>query len=71
MNVCVAGLWHLGTVIAACLASGGHDVVGIDVDPVVVAGLAAGVPPIFEPRLEDLVRAGLAAGRLRFTTRAA
>ena len=28
MKVCVLGLWHLGTVTAACLASGGHDVIG-------------------------------------------
>jgi UDPglucose 6-dehydrogenase len=71
MNVCVAGLWHLGTVTAACLASAGHDVVGVDFDPVVVAALSAGRPPVFEPRLEDLLQTALAAGRLRFTTDAA
>ncbi len=68
MKVCVLGLWHLGTVTAACLASGGHDVTGLDLDPVVVARLAAGTPPLFEPGLEALVQEGLAAGRLRFTT---
>ena len=26
MRVCVSGLWHLGTVTAACLAAAGHDV---------------------------------------------
>jgi UDPglucose 6-dehydrogenase len=67
MKVCVLGLWHLGTVTAACLAAGGHDVIGVDFDPAVVAGLAAGKPPLFEPGLEDLVAAGLASGRLRFT----
>ena len=30
MRVCVLGLWHLGTVTAACLAAGGHEVVGLD-----------------------------------------
>jgi UDPglucose 6-dehydrogenase len=68
MNVCVLGLWHLGTVTAACLASGGHQVTGLDFDPSVVDGLRAGQPPLFEPGLEDLVKAGLASGRLRFTT---
>jgi len=68
MNVAVLGLWHLGTVTAACLASGGHTVVGLDFDPTVVANLAEGRPPLFEPGLEDLVRLGLAGGRLRFTT---
>src|ERR1700737_2718088 len=52
MKVCVAGLWHLGTVTAPRLASGGP---------------AAGKPPLFEPGLEDLVKAGLASGRLRFS----
>jgi UDPglucose 6-dehydrogenase len=68
MKVCVVGLWHLGTVTAACLASAGHDVTGVDFDERVVDRLAAGIPPLFEPGLEDLVREGLAAGRLRFSS---
>ncbi len=68
MKICVLGLWHLGTVTAACLASGGHDVTGLDFDEAGVARLSTGQPPLFEPGLEDLVKAGLASGRLRFTT---
>jgi UDPglucose 6-dehydrogenase len=67
MKVCVVGLWHLGTVTAACLAAGGHDVVGLDLDGTSLAGLQAGQPPVFEPGLADLVKTGLAAGRLQFT----
>lgn len=62
------GLWHLGTVTAACLAAAGHDVIGLDFDAAVVAGLDVGKPPMFEPGLEDLVNAGLTSGRLCFTT---
>lgn len=68
MRVCVLGLWHLGTVTAACLAGAGHQVVGLDFDAETVAGLDAGRPPLHEPGLEDLVRQGLAAGALSFTT---
>lgn len=68
MNVALVGLWHLGTVTAACLAAAGHQIVGFDPDPEVIAHLAAGRPPIYEPGLDDLVREGLASGRLRFTT---
>ncbi len=68
MKIVVVGLWHLGTVTAACLASGGHTVTGLDFDPDVVARLQAGTPPLFEPGLEDLVKQGLTAGQLRFTT---
>ncbi len=66
-SVAVAGLWHLGTVTAACLASRGISTLGYDPDPEVVAGLATGRPPLFEPGLEDLVRDGLTNGTLRFS----
>ncbi len=68
MKICVFGMWHLGTVTAACLASAGHDVVGLDADAGVVDDLQNGNPPLFEPGLEDLVKAGIDAEQLRFTT---
>jgi UDPglucose 6-dehydrogenase len=71
MKVCVHGLWHLGTVTAACLASGLHDVVGLDFNEAVVAGLNAGAAPLFEPGLDVLVREGLESGHLQFTPDAA
>ncbi len=67
MKLCVAGLWHLGTVTAACLAGAGHEVSAFDPDADVVAALAAGKPPLFEPGLEELVGTGLASGALRVT----
>jgi UDPglucose 6-dehydrogenase len=67
MRVAVYGLWHLGCVTAACLAEGGHDVIGLDLDTVTVAGLEAGRPPLHEPGLAELLHAGCAAGRLAFT----
>ena len=67
MRVCVAGLWHLGSVTAACLALGGHQVVGFDDDAEVVGGLARGEPPLFEPRLAELVQDQMSAGHLSFT----
>ena len=30
MNMRVLGLWHLGSIISACIASKGHKVVGTD-----------------------------------------
>jgi UDPglucose 6-dehydrogenase len=67
MNVCVYGLWHLGSVTAACVAEH-FPTVGLDPDAAVVAGLREGRPPLFEPGLADLVRQDLDAGRLQFTT---
>lgn len=68
MKVCVQGLWHLGSVTAACLASVGHDVVGLDADQKTIDVLNQGKAPLFEPGLDDLLEAGIAKGRLRFTT---
>lgn len=68
MNVSVLGLWHLGSVTAACLAARGHDVIGLDEDAGAVAALNAGRAPIAEPGLDELIRQGLDAGRLSFTT---
>ena len=68
MKVCVQGLWHLGSVTAACLASVGHEVVGLDADQKTIDGLNQGKAPLFEPGLDELLQAGLAKGNLRFTT---
>jgi len=68
MRICVQGMWHLGSVTAAGLASLGHEVIGLDFKEETIAGLRQGHPPIFEPGLEALVREGLSSGRLGFTS---
>lgn len=69
MKVCVAGLWHLGTVTAACLASGGHEVVGWDANGETIDALSRHQPPVAEPGLAQMLAEN--AARLRFTTDAA
>ncbi|UZF91293.1 UDP-glucose dehydrogenase family protein [Bosea sp. NBC_00550] len=68
MKVAVMGLWHLGSVTAACLADLGHQVVGIDPDAAVIDGLMRAVAPVFEPGLAELIAQGLGRDRLRFTS---
>ncbi|HKP62008.1 MAG TPA: nucleotide sugar dehydrogenase [Polyangiales bacterium] len=70
MNVCVVGLWHLGSVTAACLAQMGHRVVGLDSDPATILGLQRGQPPVFEPGLAELIATETRAGRLSFSSEA-
>jgi UDPglucose 6-dehydrogenase len=70
MRISVFGCGYLGAVHAACMASLGHDVVGIDVIEEQVASLAAGRPPFHEPGLQELLGRALATGRLEFTTNA-
>lgn len=67
VKVCVQGLWHLGSVTSACLASVGHNVVGLDSEHAVVSLLNDCKAPIFEPDLNPLVAKGIQSGRLRFT----
>jgi GDP-mannose 6-dehydrogenase len=67
MRVAVFGLGYVGVVSAACLAEGGHDVIGVDVNPVKVKMVLDGTSPILEDRIEDLVKAAVAAGKLRAT----
>jgi predicted outer membrane protein len=67
MQLTVIGVGHVGLVTAACLASDGHHVVGLDDDGGKMAGLQAGRIPFHEPGLAELVETQVAAGRLRFT----
>jgi UDPglucose 6-dehydrogenase len=66
VNVVVQGLWHLGSVTAACLAAAGHHVIGLDGDVSTIARLREGKAPIAEPGLDELLAKH--ASRLEFTT---
>ncbi|MFM2354138.1 MAG: hypothetical protein RLZZ608_1544, partial [Actinomycetota bacterium] len=50
------------------MAELGHEVVGIDLDPLKIDTLAKGGAPFFEPGLTELLERGIAAGRLSFST---
>ena len=67
MNICILGLWHLGCVVSACVASKGHRVVGIDTNPEIIKNLNQGKAPIYEPYLDKLIKKRLKSGNLTFT----
>ncbi|MGE0486809.1 MAG: UDP-glucose/GDP-mannose dehydrogenase family protein [Gammaproteobacteria bacterium] len=76
MRIAVFGLGYVGCVTGACFARAGHEVIGVDVNPVKVDLINRGECPIVEPGLPELVaevtRAGNATGGLfRATTDAA
>jgi UDPglucose 6-dehydrogenase len=64
----VIGTGYLGTTHAACMASLGFTVVGIDSDERKVARLSQGDLPFYEPGLEELLKEQLASGRLTFSS---
>ena len=61
------GLGYVGTVTAACVASHGHDVWGVDVDAAKVGEIRAGRSPVAEPGLDALVAQAVAGGTLHAT----
>jgi GDP-mannose 6-dehydrogenase len=63
-EVAVIGLGYVGAVSAACLASMGHLVHGVDRDPKKVAAINEGRAPFFEPGLDELLRAAVSNRRL-------
>ena len=67
-RVSVFGLGYVGSVTAACLASKGNSVIGVDLSPSKVEQLAAGRSPIVEPRVNELIEQGHNAQLLRATT---
>ena len=68
MKLSIFGLGYVGSVSAACFARDGHEVVGVDVNPVKVEIINSGKSPIVEPELEDLIGNAVKEKRLRATT---
>lgn len=66
--ISVVGCGYLGVVHAACLASLGHRVIGIDTDVAKVAKLQRGQAPFHEAGLAQLLSAGIEDGSLRFSS---
>jgi len=67
-KVSVFGLGYVGSVTAACLASKGNSVIGVDLSRSKVEQLASGQSPIVEPRMKELVQHAHAASTLHATT---
>lgn len=71
MRIAIFGLGYVGCVSAACFAREGHEVIGVDVNPLKVDMINAGQSPIIETGVDELIQQAVTAGRLRATTQAA
>src|SRR5262249_19848013 len=67
-RVSIFGLGYVGSVTAACLASKGHCVVGVDLNPWKVEQLNSGRTPIIEPRMTEMVEQAHRSSLLRATS---
>ncbi len=61
------GCGYLGATHAAGMAEMGHQVLGVELDPVKLAVLQKGEPPFHEPGLGAMLAKHVRSGRLRFT----
>jgi GDP-mannose 6-dehydrogenase len=67
-SISVFGLGYVGSVSAACFASMGHRVIGVDVNPAKVEMVESGRSPIIEASMNELVAEGSRGCRLHATT---
>jgi UDPglucose 6-dehydrogenase/GDP-mannose 6-dehydrogenase len=68
MRIAVVGCGYVGLVSALGLASVGHEVVGIEVDPDRVDVIRSGKPPFHEPGVQSLLLAELESSRFRISS---
>lgn len=68
MKISIFGLGYVGAVSMACLARDGHQVTGVDVDPLKLELIRSGKSPIVEEGIQDLTRDVVASGRVLVTS---
>src|SRR5712671_4862516 len=71
MKISVFGLGYVGAVSAGCLASEGHEIIGVDPFQTKVDIINSGRSPIIEAEINELIAEGVRTGRLRASTDAA
>jgi len=68
MKISIFGLGYVGAVSAGCLATDGHEVVGVDPHATKVDLINRGITPIIENDIGEMIAAAARAGSLRATT---
>ena len=67
MKLSVFGLGYVGTVSAACLASQGHEVIGVDTVQVKIDMINQGQAPIIEKDIDQIICSTVRHDRLKAT----
>jgi GDP-mannose 6-dehydrogenase len=67
MKISIFGLGYVGAVSMACLARDGHEVVGVDLDPLKLDLIRSGRSPIVEEGIQDLTAEVVKRGRVCVT----
>jgi UDP-N-acetyl-D-mannosaminuronic acid dehydrogenase len=67
-RLAILGMGYIGLPTAVAIATRGIDVVGVDINPAIVAAVSRGEVPFIEPDLAVAVSGAVAMGRLTATT---
>jgi GDP-mannose 6-dehydrogenase len=67
VKISVFGLGYVGAVSCACLPELGHQVIGVDTNPLKVKMISAGESPVVEEGINELIAAATRSGQLRAT----
>jgi GDP-mannose 6-dehydrogenase len=70
-RISIFGLGYVGAVSLACLARDGHQVIGVDIDPVKLDLIRNRKSPILEEGIQELMRDVVESGRVKVTDDAA
>jgi GDP-mannose 6-dehydrogenase len=68
MRLSIFGLGYVGCVSSACFSDAGHEVIGVDTNPLKVEIINEGRSPIVESGVEELIGRAVKEKRLRATT---
>ena len=66
-RISIFGLGYVGAVSLACLARDGHQVIGVDIDPVKLDLIRSRKSPILEEGIQELMRDVVDSGRVSVT----
>ena len=67
LKISVFGLGYVGAVSCGCLPELGHQVIGVDTNPLKVQMINAGQSPVVEEGIDELIAAAVGRGDLRAT----
>ena len=68
MKISIFGLGYVGAVSAGCLATDGHEVIGVDPNKTKVDLINQGTTPIIEKDIGEMIAATVKSGHLRATS---
>ena len=67
MKISVFGLGYVGAVSCGCLPELGHEVIGVDTNPLKIKMINDGQSPVVEVGINELIESAVKAGKLRAT----